>query len=226
MTTRFLLVRHAEAEGNAAGQTQGRREVALTERGHAQAATVARSLVPYAPVALYASPATRAQQTARVIAGALGLDVVADERLHELDHGLLDGLTSEELRRDHASFLERWRTADLETLQMPGGETMGEARARMLAALDEYAQRHGDADVVVVSHNLALKSLLAHAIGVPMNATRHFQVDLASLTVVERRAPDPEHPQQQWSVVTLNERCHLPDETPSTATAARRRPAS
>ena len=211
MTTRFLLLRHAEAEGNAAGQTQGRIDNRLTARGRRQAATVAHSLKPFETAALYSSPASRARETAAVISSECGLELAVDERLHELDHGDLDGRTIEDIRTEHADFIERWRDEDIADLRFPGGETMGEAQVRMLAALDEIAKRHGAVDVAVVSHNLALKALLAHALGVPLSAARRFQLDLASLTVVERRPGEGDEP-ASWSVVTLNERCHLPDE--------------
>lgn len=220
MTTRFLLLRHAEATGNAAGQTQGRIDHELTDRGRRQAATVAAALAPYHPAALYCSSAARARSTAAAVAAACGLEAIADERLLEVDHGILDGLTGEQLREQHGAFLEQWRDRGASDLRFPGGESMGEAQARMLEALDDFAGRHPDADVVVVSHNLALKSLLAHALGVPLAAQRRFQLDLASLSVVERRPAEDsaggeagEHGSAaRWSVVGLNERCHLPDE--------------
>ena len=211
MTTRFLLLRHAEAEGNAAGQTQGRIDNQLTERGRRQAATVADSLAPFQPAALYSSPASRARETAGVIARECGLELIVDERLHELDHGDLDGRTIDDIQQNNGEFIERWRDEDIAELRFPGGETMREAQARMLAALDEIAERYPDADVAVVSHSLALKSLLAHALGVPLTAARRFEVGLASLSVVERR-PGAEGAPPGWSVVTLNERCHLPED--------------
>ena len=142
MTTRFLLLRHAEAEGNAAGQTQGRIDNQLTERGRRQAATVADSLAPFQPAALYSSPASRARETAGVIARECGLELIVDERLHELDHGDLDGRTIDDIQQNNGEFIERWRDEDIAELRFPGGETMREAQARMLAALDEIAERY------------------------------------------------------------------------------------
>ena len=214
MTTRFLLIRHAEAAGNAAGQTQGRIDHELTERGRRQAATVAASLAPYRPVALYCSPAARARSTAAAVAAGCGLEAVVDERLLEVDHGELDGLTGQQLRERHSPFLEQWRDHGFSDLRFPDGESMGEAQARMLEALDAFAERYDGADVIVVSHNLALKSLLTHALGVALAAQRRFQLDLASLSVVERR-PGADGVRARWSVVGFNERCHLPDEPPS-----------
>ena len=212
MNVRFLLLRHAEAEGNAAGQTQGRIDHPLTERGRRQAQAAAGALGHYRPAALYCSPATRARETAAAVGGPLGLEAAVDDRLHELDHGVLDGQTIAEIRDEYADFIERWRDEDIADLRFPGGETMRETQARMLAALDEIAARHGSDDgfteVAVVSHNLALKALLARVIGVPLAAARRFELGLASLTVVERRPGEDGEP-AGWSVVTLNDRCHL-----------------
>ena len=136
-TTRFLLLRHAEATGNLGGQTQGRIDNQLTDRGRLQATTVPSSLAPYSPVALYVSPASRARGTAAPIAEAYHLAPVIDERLHEVDHGDLDGMGFDEIREHFADFLEQWRDETFADLRFPGGESMGEARVRMIEVLDE-----------------------------------------------------------------------------------------
>lgn len=210
---RLLLIRHGQTDGNAAGRTQGRREVDLNDRGRAQALALAERVRPLQPAALYVSPASRAQQTAAAIAAACGVPIVTDDRLAEVDHGELDGLTGEEMRVRHPDFLRRWRDEDPTTLRIPGGESMDEAQQRMRLAIaairDAAPTRDGLAVrdqvvVAVVSHNLALHALLCHALGVPLRAFRQFRVDLASLSIVELRDDN------RWAVVQLNEQCHLP----------------
>jgi broad specificity phosphatase PhoE len=178
-------------------------------------------------VAVYASDLLRAADTAAAIAAPHGLEVVRDARLREVDQGLLDGLSGEEMRNGHAEFIERWRNEDPRDLRIPGGETLGEAQARMVEMIEEIAAaerarddggapveatgaspRHlGGIDerpaVVVVSHNLALRVLLCHALRVPIASFRRFQHGVASLAEVEVRADAP------WTVMRLNERCHL-----------------
>ena len=203
MTTRLLLVRHGETDSNVEGRTQGRRDVPLNDHGRRQAAALAEMLHGYEPSALYSSPATRARETADAVAAALGLVVVVDERLAELDQGELDGLTREELRERAPDFLRRWMTEDPATLRMPGGESMGDAQRRMVAVVVAIVEAHPEGTVVLVSHNLALHALLCHALGVPLATFRRFRHDLASLTVVEV------HGGGEFAVVTLNEQCHL-----------------
>ncbi len=195
--TRLLLIRHAETEANATGRTQGRLDLPLTARGAAQAAAVAESIAAHAPVAVFASPARRAVETAEAIAMRCGVGVRLDERLLEMDHGDLDGLTGEELRAAAPELLERWRV-DPSEVRMPGGETLQEAQRRMLAAAEAIAAGYQGQTVAVVSHNLALHALLCRAMAVPLAAMRAFRTDLASTSLVEVGADG------LWTLVSLN----------------------
>ena len=207
--TRLLLVRHGQTDGNAQGRTQGRRDVPLNAHGRQQAASVGALVVPMLPVAVYSSTASRARETAAAIAGPLDLEVGVDERLSEVDHGLLDGMTGEEMREQYSDFIRRWRDENPTDIPIPGGESLGQAQQRMVAAIESIRTAHRGEVVAVVSHNLALHTLICHALGVPLRAWRTFRIDLASLSVIEVRDHD------LWAVVGLNEQCHLTVAAPS-----------
>ena len=141
--TLLLLLRHGETDRNAEGRSQGRDDPPLNERGRRQAAAAARELAPLGPAAVYSSDASRARDTAAAVAAACGLEVRVDPRLAELDHGELDGLTGAELRERYAELLETWRGPGGPSLVLPGGESLEQARARMVAAATEIGERHG-----------------------------------------------------------------------------------
>lgn len=212
--TTLYLVRHGETDGNATGRTQGRRDVPLNETGRVQAAAAAAVVAAYRPAAVYSSTSSRARETAAAIAAALGVEVVADGRLSEVDHGDLDGMTGEEMRSRYPDFIARWREDAGVDLPIPGGESLREAQARVVTAANEIVARHRGEGVAIVSHNLALRTLLCHALGAPLTAWRAFRVDLASVSIVEVRDGD------SWAVVGLNERCHLTEAAPSPLEAA------
>lgn len=219
--TRLLLVRHGETDGNKQGQAQGRRDVPLNATGEEQAAAVATALSRYAPAAVIASDAQRARQTAAPIVRAAGCELLIDARLAEMDQGEFDGMSGIEMR-DHApDFMRRWTTEDPTDLRMPDGETLREVQTRALAAIREHAPKFTGRDVVIVSHNFTIRSLLCHALGVPLTAFRRFEVGLASLAVIEWRAPagagtgtttghDSDPSGDRWAVVSMNDRCHVP----------------
>ena len=225
MTLRLYLVRHGQTDGNADGRTQGLRDVPLNDRGRRQAAAIGERLRARPLVAVYASPLARSVATAEAIAAPHVLEVQYDDRLVELDQGLLDGLTGEEMRRDYADFLAQWRDGDPADLVMPGGESMREAQRRMVAATEAIAaiaarwpegeseaerdrepRAERDQEIVVVSHNLATRAFLCHALGVPIATFRRFRHDLAAFAELERL------PDGDWMVTRLNEQCHLPGE--------------
>lgn len=208
--TRLLLIRHGETAANAAGLSQGRRDVPLNETGLRQAAALAGAIARYAPAVVVASGARRSRQTAEPLVRSAGCPLAEDPRLAEMDQGELDGLSGPEMLERAPDFMRRWATEDPADLRMPGGETLREVQTRALAAAREWAGRHPGADVVLVSHNFTIRSLLCHALGVPLAAFRRFQVDLAALSVVEWHPPVQVGAADGWAVVTLNEVCHLP----------------
>ncbi len=201
--TLLVLLRHGETDRNVDGRSQGRDDEPLNDHGREQAGEAARAIAPLAPAAVYSSDASRARDTAAAVAAVRGLDVRVDPRLAELDHGELDGLTGAELREQYPDLLEAWRGPGGPSLVLPGGESMDEAQARMVAAVTEIGDRHRGECVVVVSHNLALRGLACEALGAPLTAARRLRIDLCSLTIVELLVGQP------WAVVALNRTCHL-----------------
>ena len=155
--------------------------VGLSEAGHAQARTLAASLAGTTLRAVWASPLQRAQETAAPIAARQGLPVHTDEALNEIDFGDWTALGFDTLhdRPDWIAW-NRLRSCN----RAPGGETMGEAQARALAAIWRLCDSVPDGDVAVVSHSDVLKSILAHMLGVPLDLMGRIEVDPASRSVV------------------------------------------
>lgn len=142
------LVRHGKVE-NPKGIIYGRLPgFNLSEVGIAQARAAAEHLAARDVGAVWASPLERAQETAEIIAGPHGLEIVTDERLVESD------TTLEGIGRSLGAFLRSprhwWR---LRNPFLPSwGEPFSEIRKRMLAAIDDARRASGGREVVVVSH--------------------------------------------------------------------------
>lgn len=154
---KLYLIRHAESEGNV-------RKVLdtvlpgppLTERGRQQAQALADRLRDEPVLAVYASYATRARQTARPLADALAVEVQAIEGVHEVGVGALEGLGDDDSIRTYMKVARAWTQGDLD-LAMPGGGESGEqVRSRYTAVVAELRAKHERADpdgvVVLVSH--------------------------------------------------------------------------
>jgi len=158
---RLLLVRHGQTEGNV------RRALdtalpgpPLTELGQEQAAALAVRLKDEPIVAVYASEAVRAQQTAAPLAEAFGLAVEVIEGVKEVDAGDLEGKTDMESIGVYMRAVTAWTQGDL-TVPIPGGENGNQVRDRMRRAADELRAKHEatapDGTVVLVSHGGAIR---------------------------------------------------------------------
>ncbi|GGJ61627.1 histidine phosphatase family protein [Deinococcus aquiradiocola] len=162
--SRLILVRHGQTPANAARAFRGPNgdTEPLDERGHAQAQALARHLGPHlAPLAaqgrvrVYASPFTRAQQTAGPLASAIGQPLGTLPGVHEVHTGHWQGQPYSRMDT-HAHEL----VAGDGHFGFPGGESLHAVAQRMTAALDGVRPRAGET-LVVVSHGAAITAYLA-----------------------------------------------------------------
>jgi broad specificity phosphatase PhoE len=187
---RLLLVRHGETAWNRAGRYQGSADVPLNEIGEQQAQALAVQLRGEPIAAVYASGLRRALATAAPIATEHGLAVVRDVRLNEINQGQWEGLRPIEIVVQWASLHAQWEREPL-TVRPPGGETLDEVRARVLAAVDEIAARWAGSTVCVVAHKVSLAVIKAEACDISLTAALAEMPPNASIEAVELEVRPP-----------------------------------
>ena len=198
---RLLLVRHGQISANVERVWHGSTDSALTERGHAEAESVARLLVSdrFAPEALYSSPLERTRKTAAAIARATGLDVVPDAGLAEYSIGELEGESYAKLFQEHR-FFDRIREDP--DFAPPGGESPNQVVARVVGAFERIASAHPGRQVVVVGHGAAMGLAIAHLLGdAQAEFQKYHKANCALSELVFGDAPE---------LVRFNETDHLP----------------
>jgi 2,3-bisphosphoglycerate-dependent phosphoglycerate mutase len=163
-TTRILLVRHGQSQGNAERRFGGHSATPLSARGLDEAEATARALSKEGLTAVYSSDLLRAVQTAEPIARLTGLGVTTTEAFRERSVGRMEGLTFEqaagEFPEEYAALLRR----DFEHVLL-GGESYRQMLDRASAELDRAALRHRGGTVVVVSHTGTICILALHLMG-------------------------------------------------------------
>jgi len=204
----LLLVRHGQSRANAAGLLIGRADSPLTELGHRQAVALGGVLASRGVAAgrILTSPLQRAMKTAQVIAAAYGSviepealpQVNVDGRFVELDYGELDETAPSELP---PGIWDRWRSDA--TWRPPGGETLGELRARVNAACEELSAEAACSDVVVVSHVSPIKAAVTWALRGGPELSWRLSLGVASITRISTGGPVGP------ALVSFNETAHL-----------------
>jgi broad specificity phosphatase PhoE len=151
---RLILARHGRTEGNVIRALDSRPPgMPLDDVGRAQAEDLARRLAAEPVAAVYASRATRAQQTAAPVAAAHDLSVVVLDGVQEADCGELEGATDPASHERFQDVYEAWLNDEFDA-RLPGGESAFDVRDRFVAAVEAVA---ADDPVVVVSHGAAIR---------------------------------------------------------------------
>ena len=180
---RLYLVRHGETAANVEGLWQGRQgDDPLNERGRAQSLAAAEALADSGASAIYASDLQRAQQTAGIIAGRLGLPVQTHPGLREYGFGELEGTTTSEGLAQWRALVDQWRTDP--SAKPRGGESAAEFTQRVGEALHEIISQHPSERVIVVAHGGSLSVGLAVVIGQPGN-WRNYQMTNCGISIVQ-----------------------------------------
>lgn len=177
---RVLLVRHGETEWNGQGRLQGRRDIALSETGRADARTLAPSLLPYRPRLVVTSALRRTRETAEALGVATGR---ADARLDEAHLGRWEGENSSALAAADPVAYRDWRAG---RLRPPGGESFEELTTRVLDAVAQAvaeAAGAGERSVLIVTHGGPVRALLQRTVG--LDPERTVPAHPASLCVLE-----------------------------------------
>jgi broad specificity phosphatase PhoE len=181
-TNEVLLVRHGETDDNAADRFQGRLDTPLNARGRAQSLALADALAVEGLRALYSSPLRRARETAEIVAGRLGLELVLDARLMEADAGDWSGLLYTEIDAADAGAFDAWRARE-PGFRFPGGESVSEQTQRVAAALLDVAA--GPLPALVVTHGGCIRAV--DGIDVPGGAVANCELHRVPAPVPTRR---------------------------------------
>jgi len=184
MTT-ILLVRHGEVAGNS-GEVRtfaGSRDLELTPRGHLQTEAIANRLKDEKIDAIYASTLQRAWRTAEKIDENHNLGVTKLDGWREVDYGLWEGLSEEQINEGYAELWSQ-RVADPWNVAPPDGESYEMLWERLKPVWEELLEKHQNQTGVVVGHNGSLRVLLCMLLDAPPANARRLQIGNCSLTKV------------------------------------------
>jgi broad specificity phosphatase PhoE len=165
--TTIYLIRHGETDWNREQRYQGQQDIPLNSTGIKQAQLKAENLNGHKFSALYSSDLMRAFQTAQEIAKKVKLSITTHPALREINQGEWEGrFIKDVLASNEAEVRAVYQNPY--TARKPGGESIGEVAARMYAYLDHLAEKHDQQTIIVVSHGLAIATVLCKVRKLPL----------------------------------------------------------
>lgn len=169
--TRLFLARHGSTPLVEENRFSGALGVELSEVGRSQAAALGERLRGEGITAVYSSPMSRALETARFSARALGLEPMIRDGLREISHGHWEGMKRSEVEERFADEYAAWE-ADPFRFAPEGGESGVEVLARALPVIRTIVGAHPGEHVLVVSHKATIRLILCRLLGIDARGYR------------------------------------------------------
>lgn len=187
----IYFIRHGETDWNAEARYQGQADIAINDKGRAQAqrnGEALRALLPQiAQADFVASPLHRARETMTIVRTALGLEPGTfriEERLTEAHYGDWQGTLLADLPRIDAEGIAA-RTRDPFRWRPQGGESYEDLMQRTVPWLGAVTR-----DTVVVSHGGVSRVLRGHILGLDVATVPGLDVPQDRVLVLRRDGID------------------------------------
>jgi probable phosphoglycerate mutase len=161
---RFGLIRHAQTVWNREKKIQGHSDSPLTADGENQAGRWGMILQQYSWDRILASDTGRALETANKVNTALKIQLITDPRLREQDWGHWVGKTISQIQTEAPQVLEEQINSGWNFCPA-GGESRHSVLKRSQVALQEAFVRWPGENILVVTHEGVIKSLVYHLCG-------------------------------------------------------------
>jgi len=197
--TTLVLVRHGVTDATKGKLFSGglaSSNPPLNDEGRAQARATGEWLAPLAGTfdALVSSPVRRTRETAEILAQFFDLEVEEEHGIAEMEFGVWDGMSFTEVHEKWPDEMSAW-LGDLESAPH-GGESFRAVEQRVLEGRDRMVKAYAGQTVVVVSHVTPIKTLVADALGAPLEAVYRMELAPASVSVISyfKGGPDADIP--------------------------------
>lgn len=167
----IVIVRHGQSDRNVAkeiaksegghsfGSDLRDMDVGLTNRGHLQAHSTGKHLAKkYNFDVIFTSPYRRTVQTAKHIRAQMKSKppLVHEERIREIEFGILDGLTPDGMKLKYPEEFGRRKQVGKYWYRPPGGESRPDVALRVHSFLGTLTRDYRERSVLVVCHSVVV----------------------------------------------------------------------
>ncbi|MFC2053400.1 histidine phosphatase family protein [Chloroflexota bacterium] len=197
---KWYIIRHADKEqGDFYNPILRHQDQPISAKGRAETQKL-NSYFTDKPIAnIYVSEYVRTEQTIKYVAQKMKLSPIVDSRLNEIDNGVVEGLSEQEIRQNFPdvwdAFTERNRD-----FQFPEGES-GEDAQRRIKSFMEEKQGYKE-NIILVSHDGLIRLLMCYILGIGVYRRWDFRVDTCGIMEIEYQPVF-----ERWKLLRFNHIC-------------------
>lgn len=202
---KIYIIQHCQSEHHINNMTGGWTDTPLTELGKRHAEQIGLKLktaIAGEDYTLYTSDLMRARQTADHIGEHLGLDIVEETDLREINTGAAIGMTRE--WADANRNPRKGSSFDIDYQEFQDGETWREFFFRVSHCMEEIVHSEQN-NLIIVTHGGTLGYIIAWWMGfkIDMLEKAYFSASAGSISLLQT------NPFQQHALHILNDTSHL-----------------
>jgi len=151
-TNQYYILRHGETIYQTSKKEiiypwPEREPILLAEKGEEEIKMVVKKFKKKKIDLIYSSDIPRTRQTAEIVAKELGIKIIFDKRLRDINLGIYHGQKKEEFYKDLPLTIERFYNR-----KPKKGETFGMVRKRIFECLEDVGRKHQNKNILIVSH--------------------------------------------------------------------------
>lgn len=197
----LYVMRHGLTNWNQSRRIQGHLDPPLNATGRAQARLAGLRMARAGAAALYSSDLQRAWETAKLVGRAAGLQVVQNVGLREINFGIWQGLSSQEIRERHPEVYAARRDNPYDVAP-PGAETWRKFYDRAVQTVNEILAAESADSVVLVTHSGVCTVLGLRAQGLDCTGRRTFESHNCGIHTISVSG-------DHWRALRFNDTSHL-----------------
>jgi broad specificity phosphatase PhoE len=167
--TVLYLTRHGQTEWNVVKRLQGHQDSPLTELGVKQAGWLGEALSDIEFEAIYSSSSPRTIRTAEIIRGARNVEIIKEDDLREINMGSWEGQLSTDIEAQFPRENYAYRNTPHLYEPVNRGESFYDLQNRLLPKIREIVSKHEGKNVLIVTHGVSLKVIMASFGGRPLS---------------------------------------------------------
>jgi alpha-ribazole phosphatase len=183
--TRLFLIRHGETTDLETKKIyKGSLDIPLSDRGRERLGRVSSYLSDKHIHHVYTSALSRAVESGTIIARVHGLSIESIPALNEINFGLWEGLSFDEISAQYPTELDLW-IRDPEVHSPPEGEPLRQAQERIMTAIHGMGDAHRGQNVAIVAHGGTLRIIICTLLQVKLSNLFKIGQDHGCINIVD-----------------------------------------
>jgi alpha-ribazole phosphatase len=182
--TRLYLVRHGELVTSKEWRYVGQMDVELNETGKKQIQNLSSRLSSEQIEMIFSSDLTRTIESAEIIGNKLEIINEPISELREINLGVWEGLTLEEIEESFPEDLVK-RSEDIKDFRIINGESFSDVKERVIPKLKDIIEGNVSKRILVIAHGGVNRIIIADALGLDINNIPRLEQNYACLNIID-----------------------------------------